>query len=326
MLKGKISKFLFVYLFIFIISIFFSFKTFATNSNFSIKIIKLNQCMDNRDNDGDGKIDFPEDLDCTSPQDDNEDFHSNNSITSSMINITGKTIPNSQIKIFKDGNVLIYTKSDNNGDFSQDIYGFFHGNYSFGLSTKAKDDSTTDIINFNVELKPGNYVSVSTIFVAPTIKINDKNNTKDNISIEGYGLANSKVEINLFSQKEKQEKQKILIDTDKNGYYKYLLNIQNLIEGEYKIFSKNIFEDEFVGVSKNSYILIEKNVDENFNTEIYKNKIRCDLNDDHKVNLIDFSILLFYWLRSDYIEGDFNLDNIVDIKDFSIMAYNWTGY
>jgi len=49
------------------------------------------------------------------------------------------------------------------------------------------------------------------------------------------------------------------------------------------------------------------------------------LNGDDNVDLVDFSILLFYWLKNNYPEGDFNSDKIVDIKDFSIMAYNWTG-
>jgi Dockerin type I domain len=49
-----------------------------------------------------------------------------------------------------------------------------------------------------------------------------------------------------------------------------------------------------------------------------------DLNCDGKVNLIDFSILLFNWNTSN-ATADINKDSIVNLTDFSIMIFNWTG-
>jgi hypothetical protein len=50
----------------------------------------------------------------------------------------------------------------------------------------------------------------------------------------------------------------------------------------------------------------------------------ADLNKDSKVNLIDFSILLYWWGRSSSC-ADQNSDNVVNLIDFSIMLYYWTG-
>ncbi len=50
----------------------------------------------------------------------------------------------------------------------------------------------------------------------------------------------------------------------------------------------------------------------------------ADLNKDKKVNLIDFSILLFYWGTNNTC-ADQNKNGKVDLIDFSIMLYNWTG-
>ena len=51
-----------------------------------------------------------------------------------------------------------------------------------------------------------------------------------------------------------------------------------------------------------------------------------DFNGDERINIIDFSILI-YWFGQfeppDVI--DLNDDGIVDLFDFSIMAYCWTG-
>jgi hypothetical protein len=50
----------------------------------------------------------------------------------------------------------------------------------------------------------------------------------------------------------------------------------------------------------------------------------ADLNQDGKVNLIDFSILLYYWGTNNPC-ADQNQDGIVNLVDFSIMMYYWTG-
>ena len=50
----------------------------------------------------------------------------------------------------------------------------------------------------------------------------------------------------------------------------------------------------------------------------------ADLNGDGRVNLVDFSILLFYWDSNNEC-ADQNLDGTVDLIDFSIMMFYWTG-
>ncbi len=52
-----------------------------------------------------------------------------------------------------------------------------------------------------------------------------------------------------------------------------------------------------------------------------------DLNGDGRVDLIDFSILAYWWGRA--VEPgacyDLNHDGKVTLADFSILAYHWTG-
>lgn len=52
----------------------------------------------------------------------------------------------------------------------------------------------------------------------------------------------------------------------------------------------------------------------------------ADLSGDDSVNLIDFSILVYWFERSNYPSGvDLNMDGVVDMIDLSIIAYYWTG-
>ncbi len=327
MVNKKFFNFFTTSLIIFIISLFFNKQTFAANPQFSLKIIYVPQCMDGRDNDGDGLIDYPADPDCTSPTDDNEGPHSKVNLASSVIFIQGRTIPNAKIKILKDGKILIYAKSDDNGNFSQSIYGFYHGDYSFSVTSETKNKTTTNLVNFNVSLNPGSYISVTDVYVSPTISSSVNEVKKgENINIDGYGLSESDVQIFLQNKKDNTEKILNTIKTNKQGYYIYQFDTKDLLEGNYVLYSKNLLSDTIVGSSKNIDINILISNDKIKNSENYNNyKVKCDLNGDGNVDLIDFSILLFHWLASDYKEGDFNNDGIIDIKDFSIMAYNWTG-
>jgi len=58
---------------------------------------------------------------------------------------------------------------------------------------------------------------------------------------------------------------------------------------------------------------------------------KADLNDDCRVNLVDFSIAAYWYKRplSDSFKvlekEKLSADGKVDLVDFSIMAYYWTG-
>ena len=53
---------------------------------------------------------------------------------------------------------------------------------------------------------------------------------------------------------------------------------------------------------------------------------RCDLNDDDRVNLLDFSIMAFWYKRLGFPERvDLNSDKSINLTDLSILAYCWTG-
>ena len=56
-----------------------------------------------------------------------------------------------------------------------------------------------------------------------------------------------------------------------------------------------------------------------------------DMNDDCRVDLVDFSILAYWWqrpLEDEMLEievRELNGDGVAELEDFSILAYHWTG-
>ena len=53
---------------------------------------------------------------------------------------------------------------------------------------------------------------------------------------------------------------------------------------------------------------------------------KCDLNNDNRVNLLDFSIMAFWYKRLTFPpKVDLNTDKQVNLTDLSILAFCWTG-
>ena len=57
-----------------------------------------------------------------------------------------------------------------------------------------------------------------------------------------------------------------------------------------------------------------------------KTPAKGDMNNDKRVNLVDFSVVAYWYKRpSPPATVDLNNDGKVDLVDFSILAYYWTG-
>jgi len=103
------------------------------------------------------------------------------------------------------------------------------------------------------------------------------------------------------------------------GKWSFDLDTDSLQEGEYKVKNKSFF-----GEGEQSVFSQE------LSFKITKKSAICkgaDLNIDGKVDLVDFSILLYFWEQEKPANrcADINSDGIINIIDFSIMMYQWTG-
>ena len=72
-----------------------------------------------------------------------------------------------------------------------------------------------------------------------------------------------------------------------------------------------------------SGVILQKGVAEKYyNSKKYQVPLIVKLNG--KTNLVDFSILLYWWGKYNPAV-DLNQDGIVNLPDFSILMYYWTG-
>ncbi len=311
-----------------------SFTLAKSTSNFVIDIQSAPQCFDGLDNDGDGKIDYPNDPGCSSPNDDDETDSSPGGgggggggggyssgglyiIPQTSINFSGYAYPLSQVVLLKDGLKAASTVAGPDAKFNISLTNLTPGNYTFSIYGLDKDKRRSSLFNFNIYLSKGASTSISGIFIAPTIDVN-KTVVKrgEDITIFGQSCPYSEITLVVSSEKKIFRKTK----SDKEGIYLYNLETTYLEEGKHYTKAKARLENTVSPYSP----LITFNVGKSNLSG--QRKIIGDLNNDNRVDLVDFSILIYWYEKPNppsYL--DLNNDNIVNLVDFSIMVYYWTG-
>lgn len=245
--------------------------------------------------------------------------------TNSKIILKGLAYPFAKIVILKDAASGVEVTADESGNF-QATFPVGVGIYSFGIYGLDKDGFKSPTFGFTVNSMANQTVTTSDIVVAPTIG-SDKSVVKvgNTIKFFGYSYPISSVNIMINSEKE------ILDRTvaDKFGRWMYSLKADDLEIGDHTSQSQTLAAANLASTYSNPLAFKVGNTDV-LNQNNLKSSLcsaRGDINSDGKVNITDFSILLYFWNKTkpSNICADVSGDTKVDLKDFSIMLYWWTG-
>lgn len=228
----------------------------------------------------------------------------------------GKAYPLSKVTILKDGQVATSTIAGPDASFYISLAGLSSGNYIFSIFGEDNGGKRSTLFTFPVYITQGVTTQIGGIFIAPTIDV-DRSAVKrgDNITIFGQSAPKSEITIAVNSETE------IFIKTqsDKNGAYLYNFDTSSLENGNHSTKSKASLGGEVSPFGRAvSFAVGDKTVG------VQGKCGMADLNCDTKVNLIDFSILLYWWKKPSAI-ADLNASGMVDLADFSIMLYHWSG-
>jgi len=205
--------------------------------------------------------------------------------------------------------------AESSGLFEKELTGISGGVYIFGIWAEDTEGRKSVTLSFTVSILEGVMTTISGIFISPTIELSPTQVERgDKVDIFGQSFPESKVNVFVSSQETVKETL-----ADKKGKWAYKVDTAPIEEGEHKARAKALYGDgEQSPFSQTLSFLVLK-----------KGALMCkgaDLNFDGKVNIIDFSILLYFWGQTKPSNpcADINFDGIVNIFDFSIMMYYWT--
>jgi len=237
--------------------------------------------------------------------------------------ITGYAFPGSVVTALVDGFAANTARTDSNGTFSVTISQIAHGVYTFGVyATDAQGTkSTTFATTFTVTGARSS--SLSNIHIMPTVLVTPNPVVPGaTVQFSGYAIPNSTVTVETQRDKSSgSEKQTLTAVADSNGKWSTTLSTVGLQKDIWKVRARSSTPATGVTSQFSNYTTYAIG-------QAAPKTLNSDLNRDGKVNLVDFSILLFHWGTSGGTSNppaDINGDGKVNLTDFSILIFNWTG-
>jgi hypothetical protein len=232
------------------------------------------------------------------------------------VNISGIAYPSSKINVLLDNALASTVTASKDASFSFSIDTTV-GVHNFGIYTTDANGRRSSIFTFTLSLNSGTVASVSGIFLAPIIDI-DKSEIKkgDTLSITGQTAPSSTVTIYIHSEDEIEKD----VVSNGTGKYSYALDTNLLELGDHTVKSTASFSENLV--SPDSQLISFK-----VGRKTVGKYVEGDTTKDGKVNMVDFSVLLYHWNKGtneDLAASDFNHDGKVNMVDLSVMLYHWT--
>lgn len=225
----------------------------------------------------------------------------------------GRAYPDAFLTLLKNGMVAATFFAESSGLFAKEITGFPGGNYAFGIWAEDTEGRKSITLSFRATILGGVTTTISGIFIPPTIETSlTQVEIGKELNILGQVFPKSLVKIFISSEEIVKR-----TTADEDGKWTYKLNTSSLKEGRYEVKARAIHEDgEMSPLSQTLSFLVLTRACQG-----------ADLNLNGRVDIVDFSILLYFWGQSNPADScsDTNFDGIVDIVDFSIMMYWWTG-
>ncbi len=228
--------------------------------------------------------------------------------------LRGKAYPNVDVQILIDGESLDKVRADANGEFFYSTQAVTPGTATFGFWANDPNNvrSITQTVVFDVVQSAVS--TVANILIPPTISLSGtKVPPGQPITMRGFSVPLKTVNTLITDEVPVT----LNAETQPDGSWTMQIDTNSLVAGFHSVKARASLSDtekSGYGRAINFYVGTE-DVDAPGDT---------DINIDGKVNLVDFSIFLTGWGKTDS-RFDFNNDQKVNLADFSILLFNWTG-
>jgi len=232
--------------------------------------------------------------------------------------LSGRAYPGSDVHVLSDGKLTETVKADAEANFKAEIKDITPGVWSFSVWAKDKNNIKSITYTLTFQVNANTITTVSGIFLPSTIGLNKTSLNKGEIlNVFGQTIPEIEVKVHVFSTEYIET-----VVSDNIGVWLLPFDTIVLEDGSHAIKAQSqITPEEKSGFGQilSFYVGEDRGIGDLDLFCLY-----ADLNKDGRVNLIDFSILL-YWFGKYNTCADQNRNDVVDLPDFSIMLYHWTG-
>jgi len=236
--------------------------------------------------------------------------------------ISGHAFPGAQVTIMADGQIVDRVRANGQGEYSTTVDEIARGAYTFAIYAEDRNGERTGTFSTSFTVSGARASRLSNINITPTIAVSpDPAEPGETLTFSGFTLPDANVTIET-GRTGGANTVTLTATSDGSGFYTTSLETQGFARDTYQVRARaeqpagdgertNFSAFEFYGLGQTA-----------------EQPLFADLNRDGSVNLIDFSILLFWWQSSGGDSdppADINQDGTVSLTDFSILLFNWTG-
>ncbi len=231
----------------------------------------------------------------------------------------GYASPGALVTIREDGTVLATVTAGPDARFEVSKI-INPGIYTFTLFATDIRGVVSSTFSITLSLSQGTTTTISGIFLGSTISTDRSSySVGDIVSILGSTVPLSTVSVIVHSHLTQQ----FNVNAGSDGVWLKQVSAdgQSIEVGSHSTYSQAVAPDNSISeLSKTVSFAVGAGGS-------CAGYLAADINCDGFVNLIDFSIMLFYWNSRNPANprADINGDGLVYIVDFSIMLFHWTG-
>lgn len=235
-----------------------------------------------------------------------------------QVSVTGRGYPNQTVHIILDAKEVGTVRADTAGKFTF-ATNANPGTVSMGFWSYDAKGIKSITYNTTFDVTQGAITNVNSVLIPPTIAVDKADfNPGDSIVFSGQTVPDTTVEVHI------DDNTKVLTTTSgPSGLWTLAYNTTGLAAKNHTARARFVLGSGTL-TSESS-----------FSTTLQltagvggKTTSSSDLNRDGSVNLIDFSILIFWWGTAggdSNPPADINGNKNVGLEDFSILLFNWTG-
>ncbi len=241
------------------------------------------------------------------------------SIFPGVVTFSGLAYPGATIQVLTDGVVSNTALTAADGSFTISTGGLASGGYMFVLIAKDSDGNYSSL--YSIPLQVAGQTTVTGILLSPTISLDPQVVKRgDSVTVSGFAEPGSITYVVLGNEARLLGQ----IAVPATGRYELKLDSSLYEEGLYSITTRATLQGKTVPTSRQVFLQVGKET-------VHKPPTVCaagkgDLNCDGRVNLVDFSIMI-YWVDrpNPPVSVDLSHDGKITLEDFSILVYYWTG-